>query len=80
MIKRKKAKFKRVKKNLFNIQTVFAAIGVVMIWRGVWELLDHYLFTLFAENPDIAAVISILIGLFILFIDDYEFDELREKK
>ncbi len=49
------------------------ATAVVLFWRGIWGLLDHYLFP---ENPLLSYLISVLLGLFILWVDDYEFQEL----
>lgn len=39
------------------IHALFAGFGVVLFWRGTWELADHY---------DIAPWISILLGILIL--------------
>ncbi|MFH1375504.1 MAG: hypothetical protein ABIH35_02430 [Patescibacteria group bacterium] len=48
-------------------ERLITAIAVVMIWRGLWNLLDAYFFV---ENPFWSNVFSILIGLLILYLPD----------
>lgn len=40
-------------------------IAVVMVWRGVWGLLDEYLLP---QNPKLSYWISFIIGLVMLLI------------
>ena len=54
--------------------TVFVtAAAVVFFWRGMWGILDHILFP---EDPLLSYLSSLLIGLFILWIDDKSISEL----
>lgn len=55
------------------LRTLLAAIAIVMIWRGTWDLLDAYLFP---ENPLLSDILSIAIGLAILFGLDGDLKEL----
>lgn len=71
----KKPRKRRQKGVIINLETIFAAVGVVLVWRGVWGLLDHYLFP---NNPDLSYIASLCIGLVVLYFDDYVFDELRK--
>ncbi|MBW2978248.1 hypothetical protein KY331_05360 [Candidatus Woesearchaeota archaeon] len=43
---------------------VIASLAIVSIWRGVWGLMDMYLLP---ENPTLSLLISIVVGLVILF-------------
>ena len=53
----KKAKFR-------DFVIIFlGTIGIIAIWRGIWNLIDLYLFP---ENLLLSQIISIIIGLFIL--------------
>lgn len=56
------------------ITILVTAAAVVFFWRGVWGILDYYLFP---ENPTLSYLSSILIGLFILWIDDKQISELH---
>lgn len=64
------------KQSLINIPTLVTVAGIVMVWRGIWGLMDIYLFP---GNPTLSYTLSILIGLVILYIDDKAFDELRHR-
>lgn len=57
-----------------NARLLISVVGVILVWRGVWALCDRYLFP---ENPSISAVMSIIIGLIILYIEDRSLKELE---
>lgn len=52
---------------------LFTGLGIVIFWRGTWGMLDLYLFP---GNPELSYSISIVIGLLILFFNDYSISEL----
>lgn len=57
-------------------QTIFAvviALAVISFWRGVWGLMDIYLFP---ESAEMSFLVSILIGLGILAATHYVTKEL----
>ncbi len=56
------------------VTILVTAAAVVFFWRGVWGILDHFLFP---ENPMLSYMSSIFIGLFILWLDDKEISELQ---
>ena len=57
--------------------SIYVIFGVVLIWRGVWILLDKLDFLFFQEHETLVlAVISILVGLLLLYLHDHKLDEL----
>lgn len=61
---------KRLKQNI----GIFVAVtGVVMIWRGMWQLMDMYLFP---GQPLLSSITSVVIGITILLLDDFLLNEL----
>ena len=67
--------FRKEKSGFKHFATVLVtAAAVVFFWRGVWGILDHYLFP---ENPMLSYLSSLLLGLFILWLDDKEISELQ---
>ena len=66
---------KKEKKWKTFLRRLSIAIAVVMIWRGTWDLLDAYLFP---ENPLLSDLLSIAIGLLILYLPDKNIKELVE--
>jgi len=69
-------KIKRLRKKRSNLNILITTAAVVMIWRGVWELLDLYLLP---NNHILSLVIWMIIWVFLLFVDDERIDELWEK-
>lgn len=63
----------KTKKIKDNVKIVIMTIAVVLIWRGVWGFCDHYLFP---NHQDISYGISLAVGLFLLWVDDFSIDEL----
>jgi len=63
--------FKKSEKS--NFYLFFVTVAIVMIWRGVWWLMDKFFFP---SNEIVSYVFWILIWLVILFIDDWKIKEL----
>lgn len=53
-------------------------LGLVLIWRGIWYVLDFVDETFFGGNYFITALGGIVIGLLILYLPDKNLDELRK--
>ncbi len=70
-------------KKIKNLSLVYfgnsfvTALGIVLIWRGIWHLLDVLDVLVFANNPLWTALGGIAIGLLILFLPDHDLKELR---
>ena len=73
MINHLKKKIVQLRKSDSNINMIIIAISVVMIWRGVWGILDTFLFP---NYPLISYSISLVLGILILLIDNQKLDEL----
>lgn len=56
-----------------NIHTLVMAVAVVMIRRGVWWILDKFLFP---NHELISYIVGVIIGILIIYIDDKRVDEL----
>jgi len=52
---------------------LLTGLGMVIFWRGIWGLLDFYLFP---GNRELSYAISAVAGLLILFINDYSLSEM----
>ena len=49
------------------VRNIVIAIGVVLVWRGVWHLADMYLFP---NNPLLSNIVSLIVGILILYLPD----------
>ncbi|MCK4500777.1 hypothetical protein KAU11_09780 [Candidatus Babeliales bacterium] len=68
--------FKKLSKMKFHHQSLFAiiiAFAVISFWRGVWGLMDEYLFP---ENYRLSLWISLISGIIILVTTHYITKEL----
>ncbi|MCK5474505.1 MAG: hypothetical protein KAI53_03800 [Candidatus Aenigmarchaeota archaeon] len=68
--------FKKLSKMKFHHQSFFAiiiAFAVISFWRGVWGLMDEYLFP---ENYRLSLWISLILGIGILIGTHYITKEL----
>ena len=60
--------FKHLRKKNQVLFSVVMAVGVVFVWRGIWNLIDRYWFT--NLNQDFSDISGVLIGLIILYFAD----------
>ena len=67
----KLAQFKALHPNLNTLVIIFA---IIMLWRGVWGLLDTYLFP---GSPVLSYLTGFGIGAVILYLDDFSIDNLK---
>lgn len=51
-------------------------LATIFIWRGVWNLADHFFIP---NNFIVSNIVMIFIGLFLLFIFDSEVGEAEEE-
>ncbi len=57
------------------IKNIVIVIGVVAVWRGIWDLLDMYLFP---QNQLLSDGVSIILGIFLLYLPDGSFHQLGD--
>ena len=53
-------------------------IGIVLIWRGIWYILDFFDTWLFGGSHFWAAFFGVIIGLFLLYLPDKDLKELEK--
>lgn len=72
--------FFRKRKQHARLRHIFESLMVgtalILFWRGAWGLLDIYLFP---NNQTLSSAVSIGLGLLILFIDDFELNEINNR-
>jgi len=66
-----------MKKTLqYFAKNVLVVLGIVLIWRGVWYVLDEIDKFLFQGSHFWTSVIGIVVGLLILYLPDKNLKEL----
>lgn len=70
----------QVKKNLtpnYILSNLGIAIGLILIWRGVWYVLDEIDKLLFGGSHMLTGILGIVIGLLVLYLPDRDLKELE---
>ena len=67
-VKKLLRKFKNFKKNhRSNVNILIECVAIIMIWRGVWDLLEMYVLP---ENQLVSNITCIIVGIIVLLWDD----------
>jgi len=72
-----------MKKNTSALIQYFAKnisiiVGLVLIWRGIWYVLDFIDLTLFQGQHIFTALGGIILGLLILYLPDKDLKEIEK--
>lgn len=53
-------------------------IGLVLIWRGIWYVLDGIDLGFFRGDHALTGVVGIIVGLLILYLPDHDLKEIQK--
>lgn len=53
------------------------AIGIVLIWRGIWIILDQIDYLIFGGSHAVTAILGIIVGIAILYLPDHNLKALE---
>lgn len=67
-------RLEQLKKSHPNANAIVIIFAIVMLWRGVWGLLDTYLFP---GSPTFSYLVCIGLGAVILYLDNFSIDNLK---
>jgi len=59
-------------------KNISIVIGLVLIWRGIWYVLDGLDKWLFGGSHTWTALIGIIVGLIILYLPDKDLKEIEK--
>jgi len=59
-------------------QNLFIIIGIILIWRGIWYVLDELDKLLFGGSHIWTALIGIVLGLVIIYLPDKDLKEIEK--
>jgi uncharacterized membrane protein HdeD (DUF308 family) len=60
------------------LRTMAIVIGIVLVWRGIWYLLDKLDERLFGGSHAWTAVIGVVLGLVILYLPNKNLKEIEK--
>jgi len=62
----------------YFVRTLSIVVGLVMIWRGIWYVLDEVDTILFGEYNHFTGLIGIFLGVILLYIPDRDLKEIEK--
>lgn len=60
------------------IKDIAIVVGLVLIWRGIWHILDSVDYLFFNGKHLWTGIFGIIIGLLILYIPDKDLKEIEK--
>ncbi len=62
---------------IYFIRSFATALGLVLVWRGIWQTLDAFDRAVFGGSHLFTAVVGLIIGVMLLYIPDRDLKELH---
>ena len=59
-------------------RNIFIVVGLVLIWRGVWYVLDEIDILFFGESHIVTTIGGIILGFLILYLPDHDLKEISK--
>lgn len=63
---------------IYFAKNLSIVIGLVLIWRGIWYVLDGLDLIFFKGNHAITGLFGIIAGLLILYLPDHDLKEIQK--
>jgi len=70
--------FKRKNIFLYFAKNMYRVVGIVLIWRGIWYVLDYFDKVFFAGGHFWTALLGIVAGLAFLYLPDKDLKEIEK--
>ncbi len=66
------------KKNLvlYFAKNILVIVGVVLIWRGIWLMLDGFDILVFGRSHVWSSLGGIIVGLLLIYLPDHDLKEI----
>lgn len=62
----------------YFVKNMSIVVGLVLIWRGIWYILDDIDQSFFSGDHTLTAIGGVVIGLLILYLPDHDLKELQK--
>lgn len=59
-------------------RNIFIVVGLVLIWRGIWYVLDEVDILFFGQSHIYTTLGGIILGFLILYIPDHDLKEISK--
>lgn len=62
----------------YFVRTLSIVVGIVLVWRGIWHVLDVVEALYFGGDLFWTGIAGIIIGVFLLYIPDHDLKEIEK--
>ncbi|MDO8183694.1 MAG: hypothetical protein Q7T49_01775 [bacterium] len=62
----------------YLVKNLSIVVGLVLVWRGIWYILDGLDLLFFNNDHIITAIIGVIVGLIILYLPDHDLKEIQK--
>jgi hypothetical protein len=62
----------------YFVRNLSIVVGLVLIWRGVWYILDYIDIAVFGGSHTFSAIGGIVLGLIVLYVPDGDLKEISK--
>lgn len=69
---------KKHKDFAYFVRTLSIVIGLVMIWRGVWYVLDYIDVVIFGMYNHWTGLLGVVVGVLLLYMPDHDLKEIEK--
>lgn len=59
-------------------KNILVVVGLVLIWRGIWYVLDEIDILFFGQSHIITTIGGIILGFLILYLPDHDLKEISK--
>lgn len=70
--------FKRRHKVRYFLKNLTTIVGIVLIWRGIWYVLDGFDLLVFGGHHAWTGAIGIVVGMLLLYLPDHDLKEIEK--
>jgi len=63
---------------LYFLKNIYIVFSIVLVWRGVWYVLDEIDKYFFGGSHLITAIIGVVVGIVLLYLPDKDLKEIEK--
>ena len=63
---------------IYFAKNIYIVVGLVLIWRGIWYVLDEIDKLIFGGSHIFTALGGIVLGLMMLYLPDHDLKEIQK--
>lgn len=70
--------FKKTNTPDYFVKNITVVVGLVLVWRGIWHMLDEIDVWFFSGNPFLTSFVGFVVGILVLYLPDKDLKEIEK--